>query len=638
MTALCRLVIGVFVGTVGVSAVPAEAQTASPVRVGAGIDAVLSARVSPGGIQGVVLDDRGAPLRGAMVSALGLTTAFAVTDARGRFALAALPPGPYVLRAHLGGYGPSRARVVQVSPDASAISTIALRAVGSDRLPSDARDITVMTAGFGGSGQVTAIEPGNEAEIDADDHDHSETAWKLRHVGRSVLKDAAMSPVQQTDEEPGSGAWIPGHAVRAANAAARMAASVIADLPLKGEVNLLTTGTLDAPERLFSPDRASRSVAYIAIGAPAGAGDWSVQGAMTQGDLASWVLSGSYAARATSRHAYDVGMSYSMQRYDGGNPAALAAVTDGTRNVGDVYGFDRWTLSRHVTLAYGAHYSNYGYLDRGSLLSPRAAITISPVQRVRIDALVSRRMLAPGAEEFLPPSSGNVWLPPERTFSSLESDGAFRPERTDHFQVEVQHDLAARTFVGARTYYQRVNDQLLTVFDMASDDIEEIGHYYVGNVGSFEARGWGASVGHAVGERLRGVVDYSVTTAHWQATPDPELTSLSAAGAPRTIQRIHDIRTAISADIPETATRVFLVYRINNAFMSETADEGAGAPRFDLQINQRLPFMNLMATEWEMLVAVRNLFREAAFDGSVYDELLVVRPPKRIVGGLTVRF
>jgi outer membrane receptor protein involved in Fe transport len=295
-------------------------------------------------------------------------------------------------------------------------------------------------------------------------------------------------------------------------------------------------------------------------------------------------------------------------------------------------------LSRQVTLAYGAHYSNYGYLDRGSLFSPTAGVTITPVHRLRIDAFVSRRMLAPGAEEFVPPSNGGVWLPPERTFSSLESDGLFRPERTDHYQVQFEHDLAAHTFVGVRTYYQRVNDQLLTVFDMTSDVVEQVGHYYVGNVGGFEARGWGASVGHAIGDRVRGVVDYSVTTALWQSSPDPELASFSTAGsAVRTRERIHDIRTQVSADVPETATRVFVVYRVNNAFMTDENGEGAG-PRFDLQINQSLPFMKLMATEWEMLVAIRNLFREAAFDGSVYDELLVVRPPKRIVGGLTVRF
>jgi hypothetical protein len=39
-----------------------------------------------------------------------------------------------------------------------------------------------------------------------------------------------------------------------------------------------------------------------------------------------------------------------------------------------------------------------------------------------------------------------------------------------------------------------------------------------------------------------------------------------------------------------------------------------------------------------MLVGVRNFFRDPAIDQSIYDELLVVRPPKRIVGGLTLHF
>ena len=44
--------------------------------------------------------------------------------------------------------------------------------------------------------------------------------------------------------------------------------------------------------------------------------------------------------------------------------------------------------------------------------------------------------------------------------------------------------------------------------------------------------------------------------------------------------------------------------------------------------------MDFANAHWEMLVGVRNLFRDAADEASVYDELLVVRPPKRIVGGL----
>jgi hypothetical protein len=48
--------------------------------------------------------------------------------------------------------------------------------------------------------------------------------------------------------------------------------------------------------------------------------------------------------------------------------------------------------------------------------------------------------------------------------------------------------------------------------------------------------------------------------------------------------------------------------------------------------------MDFSTARWEMLLAVRNSFHESTSDSSVYDELLVVRPPKRVVGGLTLRF
>ena len=35
-------------------------------------------------------------------------------------------------------------------------------------------------------------------------------------------------------------------------------------------------------------------------------------------------------------------------------------------------------------------------------------------------------------------------------------------------------------------------------------------------------------------------------------------------------------------------------------------------------------------------MAVSNLFKEALYENSVYDELMVVRPPKRVLGGVTV--
>src|ERR1700704_2687512 len=74
------------------------------------------ASVAAGSIQGVVQDEKGAPVVGAMVSALGARMASAVSDRSGRFELRTLSPGPYLVRAHLTGFVASRGQVVDVRP------------------------------------------------------------------------------------------------------------------------------------------------------------------------------------------------------------------------------------------------------------------------------------------------------------------------------------------------------------------------------------------------------------------------------------------------------------------------------------------------------------------------------------------
>ncbi|MGH9349922.1 MAG: carboxypeptidase-like regulatory domain-containing protein, partial [Vicinamibacterales bacterium] len=115
------------------------------------IAAVAQIAVAHGELQGVVTDDRGEPLAGAVVSALGSTTAFAVTDAAGRFAFRTLPPGPYLVRAHLQGYVPPQARVIQVNSAGRATSAIALARRAGPNEP-----VPVLAASVAGAEQPAA--------------------------------------------------------------------------------------------------------------------------------------------------------------------------------------------------------------------------------------------------------------------------------------------------------------------------------------------------------------------------------------------------------------------------------------------------------------------------------------------------
>ena len=85
---------------------------------------------------------------------------------------------------------------------------------------------------------------------------------------------------------------------------------------------------------------------------------------------------------------------------------------------------------------------------------------------------------------------------------------------------------------------------------------------------------------------------------------------------------------------------MYVLYKLNSAFARPVAEaRGPGFDaRFDIQVNQALPFLDFTSADWEVLVAVCNLFRDMAGERSIYDELLVVRPPKRVLGGVRVRF
>ncbi|OFW42122.1 MAG: hypothetical protein A3J29_05230 [Acidobacteria bacterium RIFCSPLOWO2_12_FULL_67_14b] len=613
----------------GLAALHSSAAQAQGVS-GLGFERVTNlASAVTGLIEGTVVDEAGKPLDGVVVSALGSTTAFAVSDKAGQFTLRQLPPGPYLLRAYLPGFLTTRSTMVNVRPAVSSASTFTLRREGSATAP------RITDAAVG----ATAIGA-PPAAAKAEGRDDTDFAWRLRHLKRGVLKEAEiMAGIPQDND------WFITDSFeflgRAVGSSAKAATALFSDLSLGGQVNLLTTGAFDNPLQLLQLDRTS-SVAFFSLGAPVGEhGDWTVRAAMNQSDLSSWMLAGSYVVKAPVAHKYQFGMSYSLQRYEGGNTAALMAVADAARNVGSVFGFDEWKVSQYLSVGYGATYAHYDYmLDGASLFSPRLSVTLSPTPKTRLRASAARHVSAPGAEEFLPPTSAE-YLPPQRTFSPLSHAG-LRTQELRHYEVGLERVMNGAT-IGVRAFQQRIDNQTVTVFGLRQLDTaaSALGHYYVGAAGDANLRGVGVTFTHALAENIRGVVDYSLATADWSRTTPVEyavLTTWVPSAVRSNNERIHDVTTSLEAEIPQSATRVVVLYKLNNAFASRDAKTAAFDARFDVRINQALPFMNFRTSQWEMLVAVRNLFHESLAHASAYDELLVVRPPKRIVGGLTVKF
>src|SRR5262249_60872632 len=166
--------------------------------------------------------------------------------------------------------------------------------------------------------------------------------------------------------------------------------------------------------------------------------------------------------------------------------------------------------------------------------------------RVRFPTAASRRALAAGAEEFLQPGDTGIWLPPQRTFSSLSPRGGFDAEETTQADVGVEKDFGAST-LSFRAFRQHVDDQLVTVFgaEIPGQPAAKVGHYMVGNFGDADAGGCALAWRTVIANRLRGSIEYTTASVDMMPTRQVGYLLLLAPSLARPMQqRLNDVATS----------------------------------------------------------------------------------------------
>ena len=619
---------------------------------------------SSSSVTGIVVGDDSKSASGVLLSLSGpVGTSIVVSDEQGRFTFTNLIPGRYLIRTHLNSLGSARRvfelgandrvfkRIVMKDRSSAALVQFSNAGVGAIKAavassavlpPVELFPVTVENQ-INSEVQMVPEDTGDVDLLDVAPHDHNEKSWRLRRIQRSVLKDAGYGITIQPDLADSESQIIQ-------TAPSSNAPQFDRRVPLYAELQLLTRATVAGVSDLLTADALQGQIASLAL-APFGDPDLTVRGAleMVGGQASSWVLAGRYAAQPSASHAVRLLMSYSKQSALPSGGLLPDYMTDTTFRfpsweVGSVEVADSWSVSSNFIFDYGTAFDRYGYLQDGALLSPHAAIKFVPFENTRFHIGASQQMTAPGAEQFLPPLDG-LWLPPERTFTSLSGFDDLRAQRTVHFEVGVEQSLTDRTVVGVKRFTQDVNDQLVAMFEAGRHVPTGTlpasgGHYYLTSASGLTTDGWGVRVMHVIDDRVHGSVDYSLVTADWAPWTAQGLAPSRVGVFRNGFERFHDVTATVEATIPETATRVTARCRLNTAYA--TASEGAVTSgldaRYDIRVMQMLPFSPIDGSTWELLVAVRSLFHEQVAGGSVYDELLVVSPPQQVVGGLVVHF
>jgi outer membrane receptor protein involved in Fe transport len=543
------------------------------------------AAASESGVVGWVRDTRGVPVEGALVSLFANAERGAfvtLSDSSGRFQLPALPPGSYTLRA-LGG-DRAASRRITVLPNQDSIFTLNLSAALSN-VDADA-----------------ALEKGSPAE--------RELRWLLRHKRRSVLE--ARGPVAPPQGQ-----------------AAPTPASLLADLmpwipELGGSFELSASPGLFGEDATDASDRTLPSAGALRLqGALPGAGRWNLGGLVADSASTSWRMGAEFDLQPWASHAVRAGGGYGrglLQTSYGVSGSGQAE----NRSAGSLFVEDRWTPSGRFSATAGVRYSYVGFVSDPNQVSPSASLEWRAGSRTRLRAASSAQSVAPGGDLL--------------RLSTLDTAPAMamalvgpvaRPERILRHELGLNQGLGASTSVGAFAFREGVRDSLVNI-------VEGTGPSSTLRV----VNGSGVVVqaaGIAIEQRLGDLLSGSVTYTYGRSRPGQGPAGPGASFIELSEAEFHDVVTRLEAFIDRSDTRLVAYYRFN-AWQPEGERYSQDTARFDFQLIQGIPFLSSMTrTDWELLLAFRNLFYEVS-EGSIADELAVVNPPKRVVGGIAVRF
>jgi hypothetical protein len=550
-----------------------------------------------GGLVGWVESTRGVPVAGAVVSVFGegIRGGSLITraDSEGQFMLPSLPAGSYTLRAIGTGHQASAAERVTVLPNRDSLFTLSLTPL-SEKPKADA----------------SASAEADTEKTSGDDDGLREWRWLMRHKRRSVLETesseagtkeaaAATSLAPPTPQYDGLG-------------------------PVAGHVEVVALSRNSGVSPSLDEGAAPAGLGALKLqGQLADGTRWSLGGLMAENEARSWRMAAEFVLEPGGGHEIQTGAGYGA----GYTSAPLASEDRSAfdRSVGAFFVRDRWRVGERLTTSFGARYTYIGFLSNPHHADTVVQIELRGDPHTVVHGSVASHTLAPGGD-LLTLSTASA----SPAISWARLDEGLQASRTRRYEMGVDRSFRS-SHVGAFVFGEGTRDQLFTTFDDA-------GALRVRNVGSTGVSGLGLTVGGHIGSVVNGSVTYTFGRGSC-----PAFASSSPLGTAFEDAAFHDVVARLETFINWSDTRVAALYRLNT-----TSEDGenpttartsaATTTRFDVQVTQGLPFLQpLTRADWDLLVAVSNLFYEAS-EGGFLDELAVQEPPTRVVGGISVRF
>jgi hypothetical protein len=532
------------------------------------------ASAAQGSLLGLVEDPRGAPVAGAVVSLFGKGLA------GGGVVTLTDGAGRFVLAALPPG-------------------SYTLRALSAGHKPAQAQQVTVLPDQESSFKLTLAEAAQEEAERTiADSAASRELRWLVRHKRRSVLEE-------RTEETGRVSLDVTPHADAVA---------------LTGTLELVAT----PPEDVAGSSTLPGNLGALHLrGRFLDTGRWALSGLVTEAEGRTWRMSGEFVVEPTSDRTLSFGTGYGTAPLRS-LPLGDAANPQDNRSVGASFVHEDRRLSNSVSVGLGARHTYVGFLRDSNHFDPDLAVRWDDGTN-RVRGSLSRRTVIPGGD----PLAVSTLATPALAMASISDD--LRAERLLRYEIVGERRIGHGS-VQVSAFREDGSDPLVTEFLRKSSLL-------VRNTSASRADGLGLGVSRSFGRAISASLAYTYARAHRSGGEDLVAGCQGECGS----GGLHDVVARVETVLDGTGTHFLALYRISS--LSPVAPEAADAAprsvantRFDIQLRQDLPFLeSLTRAEWDLLFAVRNLVYEGG-EGSTLDEMAVVNPPTRLMGGFAVRF
>jgi hypothetical protein len=532
-----------------------------------------------GTIAGLVRDDQGRPIGGALVKLMDSTVAGAMarsilTDQRGNFYARNIIPGTYRLRAEATGYV-SAVKPVEVKSDVVLSLKFELKRIGTlaDQRP------------------------------DRDDY-----RWTVRSLPRPVLR------LKGEDEQPAEVAAADNEVLSKARPVHGMI-QVVSGLPF----NSLTPASSYVGMNVALAGHAAENLELIFLGQVSAYAGFPSRLQL----IASTFPSDTHQLTAKIGYArlQAIGESPGLRDID---QLSLAVV-------------DSWRVAGPVMVIYGFDLTHFSGRENQWVASPRLGMCLAADKKTRVSAdyMPVSAQEAHKQADFSYEGGQAIIASPQDLL--IAGDGT-KPDQSRRLQLAVDRQLDDDSSIEAALFYDEFSGRgvgLLAVPINADRDLKDTWHSITQQG---QARGARITIKRDLTSFLSGMVGYSIGRGQKLAPGsgiDPAGLFQDAA--------FHVLSLRLDANLSRTHTHISSTYRLGSQGALFAIDPFYGRldvfePSLNIVLTQEIPDLGILPGHWEASVDARNLFDQP--DGISTDgrSVLLSQTCRSIRGSVSVRF